>query len=539
MANDGFPFPRSPMRRLGFLAGAVILSFVATSVATSAQAVTLSGTFDYSGSLGPVSASGPLRIWVAESSDFGEAIASAAITTNGGAWSVDVPQAGDYYLLYWLDRDGDLFPGSGEPVEVYHDKFTLAVEPDPLPAPRSGVELTLNDTWVLATVSGRVTYVGNYPVRPGPALSVTSYARPDLTSPRARALPVPNGGSYTALALGEQAYLRVHYDLIVRNDNYDPGEPYVIYNQRRTPPANPIAPGSVVDIVFGDEYAPTTTHITGTVTYSGSRGAVSAARPILILVLHGPDDFNEIGRRTITSNGAFDIALPAPGNQYLIYAWDMSGEGILVGAPFEIYDDRFSFPVEPLVAPTSEVTLQFDDTARIPGIAGTASYTGNHGPVSQQRRIVLEAFKDAALTQRVVAEEVFVNGGRYGLVSSDLAAPLLYVRAFLDVDRNEELDEGEPYGVCSAPIQSGPDQTNVLISFGDGGGATCSVLTPITCVGDCDGGGAVDVTKIIKMVNIALGVAPVTDCAGGDPDNSGTIDVTEIIQAVNNALSGC
>ena len=41
----GFSFPLSPLRKLGFLAGAVILSFVATSV----QAVTLSGTIQYSG----------------------------------------------------------------------------------------------------------------------------------------------------------------------------------------------------------------------------------------------------------------------------------------------------------------------------------------------------------------------------------------------------------------------------------------------------------------------------------------------------------
>jgi len=59
------------------------------------------------------------------------------------------------------------------------------------------------------------------------------------------------------------------------------------------------------------------------------------------------------------------------------------------------------------------------------------------------------------------------------------------------------------------------------------------------CVGDCDGSGSVDVTKIIKMVNIALGTAPVTDCEGGDADGSGGIDVTEIIQAVNSVLNGC
>jgi len=59
------------------------------------------------------------------------------------------------------------------------------------------------------------------------------------------------------------------------------------------------------------------------------------------------------------------------------------------------------------------------------------------------------------------------------------------------------------------------------------------------CVGDCDGGGDVNVTKLITMVNIALGTAPVSSCMAGDPDHDGIIAVTEIIIAVNNTLYGC
>jgi len=89
---------------------------------------------------------------------------------------------------------------------------------------------------------------------------------------------------------------------------------------------------------------------------------------------------------------------------------------------------------------------------------------------------------------------------------------------------------------CAAPVVGTCGGCTVVSGASCTGGTLC---VPPSCVGDCDGSGGVDVTKIIKMVNVALGVAPVTDCAGGDPDGSGTIDVTEIIQAVNNALSGC
>ena len=59
------------------------------------------------------------------------------------------------------------------------------------------------------------------------------------------------------------------------------------------------------------------------------------------------------------------------------------------------------------------------------------------------------------------------------------------------------------------------------------------------CVADCNGDGEVTVNELIKMVNISLELAPVTDCSVGDANNDGAITVNEIIAGVNNSLNGC
>ncbi len=60
-----------------------------------------------------------------------------------------------------------------------------------------------------------------------------------------------------------------------------------------------------------------------------------------------------------------------------------------------------------------------------------------------------------------------------------------------------------------------------------------------TCIGDCDGSGAVTVDELVLMVNIALGEAPADDCTAGDADDSGDITINEIVAAVGNALTAC
>jgi len=60
-----------------------------------------------------------------------------------------------------------------------------------------------------------------------------------------------------------------------------------------------------------------------------------------------------------------------------------------------------------------------------------------------------------------------------------------------------------------------------------------------TCVGDCDGSSDVTVNEIIRLVNIALGNAPVTTCEAGDANHDHEITIDEILTAVHNALNGC
>jgi glucose/arabinose dehydrogenase len=60
-----------------------------------------------------------------------------------------------------------------------------------------------------------------------------------------------------------------------------------------------------------------------------------------------------------------------------------------------------------------------------------------------------------------------------------------------------------------------------------------------TCAGDCAGEGTVSIDDLIRGVNIALGLQPVSFCAAMDSDGGGTVSVGELIQAVNSSLDGC
>jgi Tol biopolymer transport system component len=64
------------------------------------------------------------------------------------------------------------------------------------------------------------------------------------------------------------------------------------------------------------------------------------------------------------------------------------------------------------------------------------------------------------------------------------------------------------------------------------------------CVGDCNGDGQVTVDDLIRMINIALELAPLCPngglgCLAGDANCDCRITVDEIVRAVQNALQGC
>jgi len=49
----------------------------------------------------------------------------------------------------------------------------------------------------------------------------------------------------------------------------------------------------------------------------------------------------------------------------------------------------------------------------------------------------------------------------------------------------------------------------------------------------------VSTEDLIAMVDIALGHAPIADCANGDRNGDATITVDEIVAATNNASGEC
>ncbi len=59
------------------------------------------------------------------------------------------------------------------------------------------------------------------------------------------------------------------------------------------------------------------------------------------------------------------------------------------------------------------------------------------------------------------------------------------------------------------------------------------------CTGDCDGSGSVDVSELVRGVNIALGNLPVGTCAAFDTSGNGAVEVNELVAAVNALLSAC
>jgi hypothetical protein len=62
---------------------------------------------------------------------------------------------------------------------------------------------------------------------------------------------------------------------------------------------------------------------------------------------------------------------------------------------------------------------------------------------------------------------------------------------------------------------------------------------PVVCVGDCENDGQVTIDDLVRGVNIALGVLPVTNCPAFDPNNDGEVTISELVTGVNNSLNNC
>lgn len=70
-------------------------------------------------------------------------------------------------------------------------------------------------------------------------------------------------------------------------------------------------------------------------------------------------------------------------------------------------------------------------------------------------------------------------------------------------------------------------------------GADVGSAAGVSCPGHCNGDGQVPVNELVRAVAIAVGLAPLADCAGIDTSGNGGVEVSELVAAVGRALDGC
>jgi hypothetical protein len=59
------------------------------------------------------------------------------------------------------------------------------------------------------------------------------------------------------------------------------------------------------------------------------------------------------------------------------------------------------------------------------------------------------------------------------------------------------------------------------------------------CPGDCNGNFVVSVDELVLGVDIALGLAPLTDCPRLDANDDGEAGIDDVVAAVGSAIDGC
>src|SRR5262249_47683859 len=121
-----------------------------------------------------------------------------------------------------------------------------------------------------------------------------------------------------------------------------------------------------------------------------------------------------------------------------------------------------------------------------------------------------------------------------------------YLRAFLDLNGNGNLDPGEPFeifngkraGQAPDPIMASTTQASVNILVTDD-----NLTPPPACLGDCNGDRRVTTGELIILIDFALDVdTDLAACPNGLPadiTSASQVTIGRILQAVHNAVNGC
>ena len=500
----------------------------------------LTGTVRYMGSRASVSPARPIVVSLFSLRSGDTEVDRAIVSNSGDAFTLGAPAAGNYFVACGVDTVGDGNVHVGSPVTFYNGRTSFS-NADAVAVPGSGLAITFGDDVLLQGIGGRVRYFSDHSVSSQNPVIVELFSDPLLQSQVGENDLSQSDARSDFITLDTNTYyLRACYDEN-GNGRCDSGEPLEVYNNKGSGEgADPIVAGGnqgAITIEFSDQ--PPVAHLSGTVTYTGQQGPVSSVKPINVLFTgNGRPDATTLA----TSPGAFDLDVAAPGDYSFAYFLDVNNDGQPnIGEPFAIYNNCFQPPCGTISVPSSGVNVMFDDTGRLPGIGGTIVYRGHQGSVSATTPLVVQAFTDPSFAGDEQDAAVNVDGGRYDIITAGNGPGPYYLRAFLDLNDNGNLDPGEPFDIFNGkavgqapdPLAASSAQSAVNILVTDD-----NLSPPAVCVGDCDGHGNVSVSDTIALVRIALGAAQPSACEQGVP-NGLAVNVVLIIQAVNNGVNAC
>ena len=203
---------------------------------------------------------------------------------------------------------------------------------------------------------------------------------------------------------------------------------------------------------------------------------------------------------------------------------------------------------------------------------GQIEYTGDAGPIGNQRPLCLCVYSDAQLLGGLGCLIFRTNAAHYRIDS--LAAQDYYLIAFVDLHLNERLDPDEPFEIYhdrglppGDPVGGRSGATDIDFVFGDENlpaletptptaspsttpSSSPSASPPLTATatpsplptstpvvaGDCDGDGAVTISELVRGVAIVLGTLDAAECPPADGNHDGVVSIAELVLAVNAAL---
>jgi hypothetical protein len=245
-----------------------------------------------------------------------------------------------------------------------------------------------------ATLAGTVHYGGSLgPVSATRPIGVLVSDDPNLGGNQ-QVVPVNvNGGTFISQDVPPGTYyLAVFLDSQTLSPDLPlfpiVGEPFQIYNQRFTPPADAIVvPESGVSglaIDFDDEHL--LSGILGLISYTGHLGTVSKETRLVVFAYTDPNltQWSGLSANQRTNGGPVEIVTLDTATYYLLAFFDLNGNRMPdTGEPFEVYNGKGMLPADPVAANTipTGIDFAFGDEHLLPVPMAVATATPGTTPI--------------------------------------------------------------------------------------------------------------------------------------------------------------